>query len=284
MTKLKEASKRYGLLAMANNLAILLAGAFSVWVTGSLWQDNLQILTAAVLISGGLAMWSFAGCQLVGFKEKREPLNLMGSLKALFYSKQLRGIAVMVVAYAVVINLAEVAWKDLLRTLHPTTTAYHEVVSWLQVVQGGIAIVLSLAFARLHGRFGWTFSALITPLVMLFFFVTFFALFFSPFQTEALIVGALLIVVSKGCKFSLFNSTKEMAFLPLSPQEKVQGKAVVDGLGNRVGKLGGSAVQQTLFLLLGSFTAAAPLSAGVGVILLTLWVVSLSQLKEPLNN
>jgi len=42
----------------------------------------------------------------------------------------------------------------------------------------------------------------------------------------------------------MFDPCKEMAFIPLSSEEKTKGKAAIDMIGNTLGKSGGSLVQQ----------------------------------------
>jgi ATP:ADP antiporter, AAA family len=60
-----------------------------------------------------------------------------------------------------------------------------------------------------------------------------------------------------------------MAYIPLDDESKVKGKAAIDVLGSRIGKSGGSFLQQGLVLYFGNIISAAPV---VGLIFYTvLW-------------
>ena len=50
----------------------------------------------------------------------------------------------------------------------------------------------------------------------------------------------------------------QMAYIPLDDESKVKGKAAIEVLGSRIGKSGGSLVQQLLVLVFGNIISAAP--------------------------
>ena len=75
--------------------------------------------------------------------------------------------------------------------------------------------------------------------------------------TFAVWFGAYSVLLTKGSKYSFFDPTKEMAFIPLDPDLKVNGKAAVDGVGGRLGKSAGGLVTSTLLVLFSTTEAAA---------------------------
>src|SRR4029078_8606231 len=62
----------------------------------------------------------------------------------------------------------------------------------------------------------------------------------------------------RAAKFTIFDATKEMAFIPLSKECKLKGKAAIDGVGSRLGKSGGSLIHQSLLMCFGTVTLSTP--------------------------
>ena len=81
-------------------------------------------------------------------------------------------------------------------------------------------------------------------------------------------------------KYSLFDSTKEMAYIPLDDEMKSKGKAAVDVVGGRLGKSGGGIIQSTLFMLMPAFTfaEATPIFAGIFFIIVIAWLYGVKAL------
>jgi len=95
--------------------------------------------------------------------------------------------------------------------------------------------------------------------------------------------------MTKGCKYSLFDPTKEMAYIPLSEDLRTQGKAAVDGVGGRLGKSGGGIIQQILLLSIAGATqiTIAPYIGIVLVLMSFAWclaVVGLNKEFQRLSN
>lgn len=76
-------------------------------------------------------------------------------------------IAVIVIAYNLVINLVEVIWKHEMRELYPNPSDYNLYMSHITTIIGAIATLTALFVSGNSIRkCGWTFTALLTPVIL----------------------------------------------------------------------------------------------------------------------
>jgi AAA family ATP:ADP antiporter len=156
----------------------------------------------------------------------------------------------------------------------------------LTSLMGIISTTASLLMVGILSRLGWTKAALLTPLVLLITSVAFFACMLadttlSPIVSAllgttplalAVLLGSIQNCFSKAAKYSLFDTTKEMAFIPLDKELKLKGKAAIDGIGSRFGKSASSYIHQGLYLVFCSLHASAPYVAIVLISVIVLWI------------
>lgn len=288
ITQTSEGGRFYGVLSIAYNLAVAAAGLASIAIAQNTqaWEQNMMLLMLVVIANGLLTMSIFRQmhkkerfkAQEVTEQEEGK-FSLHECLQHVCRSRYLICIAVIVVAYSLVINMVEVIWKDQLRNLHPSTLDYNRYINALQIVHGVLAVVLSLGIAGLVRYFGWTRTALVTPVIMLLLCGLFFWTMFFP-DTIAIMAPLTMIVFiggiqnsfSKACKYSIFDSTKEMALIPLSFEGKLKGKTAIDGIGVRLGKSGGSIIHQGLIILFATVAASAPYAAAILFAALLIWI------------
>jgi AAA family ATP:ADP antiporter len=241
-------------------------------------------------------------------KKKKAKLSMIESFKYILQSPYLGLIAMLVLAYGVSINLFEGVWKGQIKIAYPSEVEYNKVMGGLSTVTGGIAVVLMLVGSNLLRRFSWRTCALITPAVLITGILGFFGLiYFNNNQlpegmkivdaisqgiiNRELIVfavglGLFVNAFGKAVKYSLFDPTKEMAYIPLDPELKVKGKAAVDVIGGRGGKSLGSYVQMGLLTL---FSGSAlyqlvPIIAPIAVGIVFLWILSVFGLSKRLQD
>ena len=96
---------------------------------------------------------------------------------------------------------------------------------------------------------------------------------FAPL-TISVFFGFAQNCLSKAAKYSVFDATKEMAFIPLDHDLKLKGKAAIDGVGSRLGKSGGSLIHQGLLMIFGTFTGSAPFVAGILMGVIAIWITA----------
>lgn len=306
ITKIHEARRFYGTLSVVASSAGIIAGFFGNFLTNSQnWDGTLNILVGSVIVSGCLAMLTYGwmnknvlqGPEYAAFHQakidrqannRKKKLSIKESFAYLSNSKYLLCIAVIVISYNLVINMVEIVWKDQLKQLYPSPSGYNYYMNNMTIAVGFIATISSLFMSQLIGRFGWTRTALITPVAMLITSAGFFAfMLFRHNLAEAVMMltgttplaiavffGAAQVCTSKGCKYSAFDATTNMAYIPLDHETKLKGKAAIDGVGSRLGKSGGSFIHQGLLMIFATVSSSAPYVAIILMGVITLWMIA----------
>jgi AAA family ATP:ADP antiporter len=226
-----------------------------------------------------------------GAKKKSKPkLGLMESCRCILTSRYLLMIAVLVLAYGVSINLIECIWKGQIKLLYPDSNDYNALMGKLSLTTGALTILVMLVGANILQRFTWKFAAAITPVFLLLTSLIFFGviMYENSMGLEASIMGCSVLFVAvvvgliqnaftKGVKYSLFDSTKQMAYIPLDQELKVKGQAAVEIIAGRGGKSGGAAIQSTLLLIAGggvSLSSMVEILGSIVFIVTILWILS----------
>ncbi|CBJ30232.1 plastidic ATP/ADP transporter [Ectocarpus siliculosus] len=317
IVSVSEAKRFYPLFGLGANLTLVFSGRYMRLVSSirqslppdvDKWGVSLQLLMGAV-VTGGLVV---AGCyrwmqenvitdpecvdadSAAGMKETTS-LTLKESAAFLGANDYLRDVAILVIAYGTSINIVEVTWKAKLKMAYPDPNDYSAFMGNFSSTTGLVTLGMMLLGGQVFKNYGWGTAAKATPVVLLLTGVGFFSLSMfgdaAPMQemlgalstnplTLAVLAGAAQNVLSKSCKYSLFDPCKEMAYIPLSQEEKRKGKAAVDVIGNPLGKSTGSFVQQGLFLATGSLQASTPYLAGVLLAVITTWLFAADSLSK----
>lgn len=310
ITRLGEAKRFYGLFGIGTNISGVAAGNMTAYFSRHVynpnlpfgddaWGQSLVILLSFVIVAGILAMFLFRWMNRVVLsdplyydtsaatqeKKMKGKLSLRDSFRYLMRSRYLICIAIVVISYNLVINLVEVLWKSEVKEMYPSPNDYNAYMGGVKIWIGALATFASLLISGNSVRkFGWTFTALLTPGILLVTSIGFFGFFFikdQPVPVGAWIQGmtplALVVffgsaqnVLSRAAKYTVFDATKEMAFVPLSAECKLKGKAAIDGVCSRFGKSGGSLIHASLLVSFASFAESAPYVAAIlfGVILI----------------
>lgn len=316
-----QAKRTYGFLNTWSNLSPIVGGGlaliFSQQITSNAlisehdaWVQTLKQLTCLVACLGAAAMVVFYWLtkkilpqqkQTAGIEENgtaKEPvrnakirLSMRESIRYISRSKYLVCLALIVLGYNISINITDVLWKEQLKRFF---TDPNEMLAHMNQITIGIGIFATscgLLFSYMVHRWGWTFPAMFTPLIMLTMAIGFFSFLFGEkgalgvlatgmFGVTPLALtvyfGSLQNCLSKAGKYSVFDASKELAFLPLDADARLKGKAAIDGLGSGIGKSGASLTYQGFIIFLGSVALSTPYIAVILGLVLIGWIYSVA--------
>lgn len=287
---------------------------FQPFATQDSWGQCLNLITITVVAVGLLILATFRWYTKRVLRHADENSNIGGgniskksdvkmSLKKNFAylakSKYLICIAIIVLTYNIAINMIEIVWKDQIKLLHPNPTDYQVFMGNVMSVMGVISTLIAVFVCGTSVRkAGWTFTALITPVTVLISGALFFFFILSKDSSMILPIvgllgttpvvlgvffGTLQNCMARACKYTVFDATKEMSFIPLTPECKLKGKAAIDGVGSRLGKSGGSVIHQFLLVIFGSVSLSAPYVAGILLLVIFAWIGATKALGKQFN-
>lgn len=323
VTKIGEAKRFYGLFGVGANFSGIFAGQASVFCCTytrqanlpfgeDSWHQSLILMVSLILVAGIFALLLFRWLDKRVLTDKiyydpksvktegevQGKLSFKQSISYLLNSKYLISIAFIVISYNLVINLTEVLWKHQVKELYPNPNDYTVYMNHIVSIIGIVATISSLFVSgNAIRKCGWTFTALLTPIILLITSIGFFFFFFVEKFASDIVVsflglsplaiiaffGSAQNILSRGAKYSVFDATKEMAFVPLKPESKLIGKAAIDGICSRMGKSGGSVVHQSFLILFATISASAPYVAIVLFSVIVVWSMAVRSLGKQFN-
>jgi len=315
-TPVGQAKRFYSLLGVAANFAgavggfsvsLLSKNAFNakLFFGNSAWEQSVFYVCMMVIVVSFaiILIYRYINRNIVSHDaavatEPHLPKPKMSLRKNFAYlanSKYLICIALIVVTYNVAINLIEVVWKNQIKLLYPDPSDYNIYISYVITATGVLSTLIAIFLSgNIIRKFSWTYSALIPPIIIAITGIGFFAFFFFKNPGSAMILGfsplALCVFfgsmqncISRSLKYTLFDATKEISFIPLSSESKLKGKAAIDGIGAKIGKSGGSIIHQGLLIIFSTLTATTPIVAILFLAIIFIWAGAVKSLGKQFN-
>lgn len=322
VTSVNEAKRFYSIFALAANFSAIFSGQSAQFLTldeykpylpfGTVaWEQSLALQLGVVLLIGVVIVLLFRWVNMTITKQNaitnvvksavvEEPPQKFSLLECFSYlvkSRYMLFITILVVAYNIVFNFADVLWIDQVKLRYPDASDFNAFTNQIATITGVFATLSALILSgNVIRRYGWTVTAMITPMIWLITSIGFFgcllyesnvyltdlvyAVFSLPIANLVLMFGAAQICLGRASKYSVFDETKEIAFVPLPREAQRKGKAVVDGIASRLGKSGGSIMIQFLLIMCGNLASTIPYIAMIFLVVITLWIIAVRGLGK----
>lgn len=315
ITSVKESKRLYPLFGMLSSFGTISSGCILYYITNKYshlnptesWDLSLKFIINIAVFNMLLIIcfynWIYKNIALPQFnqeaarsnkKKSKLKLTFAQSIRTVLNSKYITLIMMLTVCYGISINLIEVTWKSQMKLQFHETSEYVKIMGLFSVTTGISVIILNIIGGYVLRTFGWFVTAIVTPSIFLITGSLFFGfIIFEDHTTRFLavlsmtpllmtvIIGWIQNILSKGVKYAMFDATKEMAYIPLSDELRVIGKATADGIGSRLGKSGGAIIQQLLlFIFVGaSQISLAPIISCIFIVCIIIWLTAVVKLN-----
>jgi AAA family ATP:ADP antiporter len=312
ITATNEAKRFYTLFSLFGNSALVVVGFMMISLSsdnGTLRQlfttSDDKIFLTQISISM-VAVSSVFACLLVRHitknimnketnqidarsgKSSKPKMGIIDSFKYISRSKYLWLMLICTASFGLSMNLVEAVWKAKIKELYPTVNGYAAFNS-MYILWTGIAImVMTVIGNNVMRNSSWFVAAVISPIIILvtgtaFFFLVVFdeqivtlfegVILMSPLVL-AVFVGAVQNVLSKGSKYSIWDTSRQMLYIPLDAELRTKGKAAVDVISPKIGKSASGLIQSMIFTILpmATYGSIAPFLMIIFVGVCILWI------------
>jgi AAA family ATP:ADP antiporter len=319
ITETQEAKRFYTLFSLFGNSSLIFVGFIMMnlssesSVAAKFFTTDSKVLLIQVS-TAILVIVSFLSERMVKFlcdnilsdpsfykKAKRErstkeKMGLLESFRYIASSKYLWLMLICSAAFGLTMNLVEAVWKAKIKELYPTLNQFAEINS-LYIMWTGVSImILTIVGNNVMRHYSWLTAALITPIVILITGTLFFLLVVFDQQIHtaldglilisplalAVFVGAVQNVLAKGTKYSIWDTSREMLYIPLDDELRTKGKAAVDVVSSKIGKSSSGLVQAVLFTIFpfATYNTISPFMAVIFIAVCIAWIYAVGKIYE----
>ena len=318
ITATNEAKRFYTLFSLFGNSALVAVGFMMTSLSSSdnalkqlftTSDDKIfltQISTLLVAISSVVAcllvrhitkrVMANPACN-VGVKSELKPKPKMGIINSFKYisrSKYLWLMLICTASFGLSMNLVEAVCKSKIKELYPTVNTYAAFNSMYILWTGITIMIMTVIGNNVMRNSSWFVAAVISPVIILTTGTAFFILVVFDEQIVtlfegvvlmspvvlAVFVGAVQNVLSKGSKYSIWDTSRQMLYIPLDPELRTKGKAAVDVISPKIGKSASGLVQSMIFTILpiATYGSIAPVLMVFFIGVCILWIYSVKKI------
>ncbi|MBI5186534.1 MAG: MFS transporter [Nitrospinae bacterium] len=231
----REAKRLFGLIGTGGVLANMLGGMAVQWFVEDGGVENMLYLVAGNLFACILCVFFLARPGHISFieetgeprhpaKAEKETSASKGVFSDIVKSDLLLGIAGIVIITKLVTNITDYQFKMAIRATYDETQLAYFLGGFYMWI-GSIASAMQLLFTgRLLQRFGILFAVILLPACLL-------AASLGILLTPYLFWPVIMLKASDSMfRYSIYDSTFQLFFLPVSPKLRSRAKSAIEGI------------------------------------------------------
>lgn len=317
ITSTTEAKRFYALFSLFGNSSVIVVGILMLNLSSEegIIRKLFTVFDSKILLTqvstSFVTLSALFSCLFVRYITKRVMANpnlylrkqeglsknkmgLIESFKYIACSKYLWLMLICSASFGLSMNLVEAVWKAKIKELYPSVTEFAAFSSIYILWTGIVIMVLTIVGTNIMRTRSWFTAAVITPIVILITGTLFFVLvvfdetIFSFYEgviittplALAVLVGAIQNILSKGSKYSIWDTSREMLYIPLDQELRTKGKAAVDVISPKIGKSASGLVQSVIFTILPTATYNSISSSlmVIFIVVCVLWIYSVRKI------
>ena len=198
-------------------------------------------------------------------------------------------LTICIISFSVLCNIYENSVRNIILNHYGSEQEIFKFWGSFFFGKGLLVISANIVSKALLKRVGWFYVAITTPIISIV--SIHIILSISSFQLDQSIIHetqsilwllAILLQLNFAVKYAFFDPTKEMAYIPLTHEQRTYGKTVADGMGSRIGNVSSGIIQSTAIIIASSndFTQIAPILLGICSLVSLGWVWAMSGLSQ----
>jgi AAA family ATP:ADP antiporter len=293
---IEEAKRLYAPLMLGGSLGAIIAGPLiSLCTAQDKWASSLNLMIGLVSLLGMITaflyylLWkNLSLTTKTGSDRAVTTFSLKDSIHLCMQNRPLRLLSWIVIADYISYSLGEVIFLEMLKMQYPEPTQYCHYMGLLSSWCGVLTLISSILITPyLLKNYSWTLAFLITPVCLLategafFIFLRGHSLknvWFGWSEAEwlgmVILLGSIQYCVCRAAKYTLFDASKELAFILMPESQRMRGKLVVDGLCARMGRGSASMISIGLITMGGGVVASSLFAGLIAIGMGVSWVIS----------
>lgn len=291
----QQAARYYPIFSMLGGVGIIIS-ALLIKKMGS-FENITQITAIIITIIGIINLWlvkAIFRCGHDGGTTKAQTMGLKKSIrmrdgvKLALSTPHILYITLCIISFSVLCNVYENAVRNVILNHYGREQDVFRFWGNFFFGKGVLVITANLISKALLQRLGWFYVAITTPIISIISIhfilsIPSFSILRESITGIQHILWALTILLQLNfaAKYAFFDPTKEMAYIPLSDEQKTYGKTVADGMGSRVGNITSGVVQSgaILFAAGTDFNDIAPILLFMCSMISFLWIWAIRRLN-----